>query len=172
MRYWVLTALLVLAFLLQSVLSSHLAIAGVAPDLVLVVVLTFGLLFGWEVGLGAGVLGGLLIDMNAGRIIGLHVLSLGTVGLAIGLAEGRVFKDNLLLAPLAGFVGTAISKSIAMICLWLLGWYVTPAETFRSAILPGALYNMVLATLVYNRVYKYYQYLRPDPRGTIIVRRS
>lgn len=172
MRYWVLVGLVILVFLLQSVVSSYLAIGGISPDLVLVVVLTFGLLFGWEVGLGAGILGGLLIDLNAGRIIGLHVLSLGSVGLATGMMEEKVFKENFLLAPTAGLIGSIVAKSIALAVLWLFGWQGQFFESFHNAILPAALYNMVLATLVYGQVYKYYLYLRPDPRGTIIVRRT
>lgn len=166
-----LAGLVVLAFLLQSVVSVYLALGGITPDFLLVVVVTFGLLFGWEVGLGAGVLGGLLIDLTAGRFIGLHVLSLGTVGLVAGLVEEKVFKDNVLLAPTGGLVGSIVSYTIIPACLWLYGWQVPFLESFRTNILPAALYNMVLAGLVYGRIYKYYLYLRPDPRGTIVLRR-
>jgi len=171
LRYWVLTALLTLAFLIQSVVSHYLAIFGVTPDLLQVVVVSYGLLFGWEVGIGAGVLGGLLLDLTAGRFIGLHVLSLGAVGLVAGLVEEKVFKDNVLLGPTAGFVGSLLNQIIILLCLTFFGWRVPLVESFRYMILPEALYDMVLATLVYSQLYKYYRYLRPDPRGTIVLRR-
>lgn len=167
-----LVAIVVLAFLLQSVVSTYLAIGGVMPDLLLVLVVSYGLLFGWPVGLGAGVLAGLLLDLTAARFIGIHVLSLGTVGLIAGLVEEQVFKDNFLLAPTAGLVGSIVNQAIVMTCLWLYGWRFAPVDSLRSIILPAALYDMVLCVLVYGRIYKYYLYLRPDPRGTIILRRK
>lgn len=171
MRYWVLTGILVLAFLLQSVVSSYLAIKGITPDFLLAVVVTYGLLFGWEVGLAGGVIGGLLIDLIAGRYIGMHVLSYGVVGLVSGIMEVRVFKENLLLAPVGGLIGSAASQMIVVFCFWLYGLEVAPLGALRSTLLPAALYDMVLTILVYGRIYKYYLYLRPDPRGTIVIRR-
>lgn len=171
MRYWVLAGLLVLAFLLQSVVVSYFSFAGVLPDLVMVMVLSYGLLFGWEVGLGAGILGGLLLDLTTARYVGLHVLTLGLVGLVSGVVEEKVFKDNILLAPTAGFVASVANQSIVFVALWVFGWKFSMVETLRYTILPAALYDMILAALVYGQIYKYYLYLKPDPRGTIVIRR-
>lgn len=171
MRYWGLAGIVVLAFLLQSVVSAYLTISGIAPDFLLVVVVTLGLLFGWQVGIGAGVLGGLLVDLTAGRYIGLHVLSLGLVGVVAGLIEERLFKDNILLPPVAGLLASIINQTVVLLCLWLYGWRVSLVSTLRYTVLPAALYDMVLAILVYGRIYKYYLYLKPDPRGTIDLRR-
>jgi rod shape-determining protein MreD len=171
-KYWVLIGLVVIAFLLQqSVAPSYLAIGGITPNFLLVMVVTYGLLFGWEIGIAAAVLAGLLMDLTAGRFVGLHVLSLGFVGLLAGLVEEKVFKDNLLLAPLGGFVGSVISQTVVIVCLWFYGWQVNVVGSLRSTILPGALYDMVLAFFIYGRIFKYYLYLRPNPRGTINLRR-
>ncbi len=171
MRYWILSGLLLLAFLVQSVFGSYLSIRGIAPNVVLTVVVAYGLLFGWEVGLGAGVLGGLLLDLVAGRFIGIHVLSLGVVGLAVGLVEERVFKDNVLLAAIGGLVGSLVSQALVVFALWLFGWQIALLGSLRSTFLPAALYDMILSVVLYSWIYKYYRYLRPDPRGTIDLRR-
>jgi rod shape-determining protein MreD len=171
-RYWTLAGILLLAFLLQSVVSSYLAIGGITPDFLLVVVVTYGLLFGWEVGLAAGVIGGLLIDLITPDFIGRHVLSYGVVGLVSGMMEGRVFKDNLLLAPVGGLIGSVASQLIIVFCFWLFGREVDPIGALRKTLLPAALYDMALTILVYSRIYKYYLYLKPDPRGTIVIRRQ
>ncbi|OTA40335.1 MAG: hypothetical protein A6D92_19220 [Symbiobacterium thermophilum] len=54
MRYWVLTAITLVAYLVESVLGPFLAIGGVAPNVVFVVAVSCGLLFGWPVGLAWG----------------------------------------------------------------------------------------------------------------------
>lgn len=172
MRYWVLAGILLLAFLVQSVLGSFLAIRGIAPNVLLIVVIAYGLLFGWQVGGAAGVIGGLLLDLTTGRYIGIHVLSLGIVGLALGLVEERVFKDNILLAALGGLLGSLVSQTIVLLALWIFGWQISLVGSLRSTILPAAVYDMILCMLVYGRIYRYYRYLRPDPRGTIVLRRQ
>lgn len=171
MRYWVLTGILVMAYLIQSVVAIYLSIGNITPDIVLIVVISYGLLFGWEVGLIAGVLGGMLVDLTFNRYIGLHVLSLGLIGLVAGMVEEKVFKDNLLLAPIAGFVGSLASHSILAVALSFYGWKFNLVESLRTTLVPAALYDMVIAMVVYGQIYKYYLYLRPDPRGTIVLRR-
>jgi len=171
MRYWILTGILLLAYLIQSVVAIYLSIGNITPDIVLIVVLSYGLLFGWEVGLIAGVVGGLLVDLTFSRYIGLHILSLGLIGLVAGLVEEKVFKDNQLLAPIAGFVGSLASHIILMTALAFYGWRFDLLESMRTTIIPSALYDMVVAVIIYGRIYKYYLYLRPDPRGTIVLRR-
>jgi rod shape-determining protein MreD len=166
-----LTGILLLAYLIQSVVAVYLSVGNITPDIVLIVVLSYGLLFGWEVGLIAGVLGGLLVDLTFSRYIGLHLLTLGLVGFVAGLVEEKVFKDNLLLAPIAGFLGSLASHSILMMVLALYGWKFNVAESLRYTIVPSALYDMTIAVVVYGQIYKYYLYLRPDPRGTIVLRR-
>jgi rod shape-determining protein MreD len=170
-RYWVLAGIIVVVFLLQSVMATYLSVAGITPDFLLVMVVIYGLLFGWPVGLGAGVLGGLLLDLSTSRFIGLHLLALGTVGLLAGFVEEKVFKDNLLLAPTGAMVGSILSQSIVLACLWLFGWEMQAGGVYRAVILPSALYNTFWALLLYSWTYKNYLYLRPDPRGTIELRR-
>lgn len=174
MRYWILSGILMVGFLLQSVVSNYLSFGTanpISPDFMLTVVVSYGLLFGWQVGLGAGAIGGLLIDLIGHRYVGAHVLSLGVVGLIAGFAEEHVFKDNLLLAPTGVLTGSIINKLIIVLCQWLMGLPFPPWEFFRYTILPSAIYDMILGILAYRWIYKYYQYLRPDPRGTIVIRR-
>lgn len=171
MRYWVLAGILLLAFLMQSVLGPFLAVRGVVPNVVLVVVVAYGLLFGWQVGLGAGVMGGLLLDLTAGQLIGSHLLSLAVTGLLVGLVEEHVFKDNILLAALGGIVGSLVGQTVMVGCIWLFRRSFALTD-FRDTLLPAAIYDMILCILVYGRIYRYYRYLRPDPRGTIVLRRQ
>lgn len=170
MRYWVLAGILLLAFLVQSVLGHFLAISDIAPNVVLVVVVAFGLLFGSEIGLGAGLIGGLLLDLVASQYIGLRLLALGVVGLTVGLVEERIFKDNLLLGTIGGFAGSLIGQFIVLVVLWLFGRHVM-IEGLHT-LLWAAAYDTVLCTIVYRVLYRNYPYLRPDPRGTIVLRRQ
>lgn len=170
MRYWGLTGILLVSYLLQSVVASYLTIGQASPDFVLVVVVCYGLLFGWEIGLGAGAIGGLLVDLTVGRFVGSHILSLGLVGLVAGHLEDKVFKDNFLTASVAGFAGSLLNQGVQLACQLLYGWEV-PAQVLSSMVLPQAVYATVLTLIGYRLLYRYYMYLKPDPRGTVELRR-
>nr|PZN73946.1 MAG: rod shape-determining protein MreD [Bacillota bacterium] len=169
MRYWVVAAIVVAAYLVESVLGPFLAIGGAAPNVVFVVGVTLGLLFGWQVGLGAGFAGGLLLDLTVGQLIGSHALAGALVGFVAGLVEERVFKDNLLLPLIGGVVGSVLGQSVVFACLLLFGRHVSLSE-FSGRLLPAAAYDTVLCALVYWRVFRLYTFIKPDPRGVIVLR--
>lgn len=170
MRYWVLAGILLFAFLVQSVLGHFLAINQIAPNVVLVVIVAYGLLFGPEVGLVAGLIGGLLLDLTFSQYVGLRLLTLGSVGMAVGMVEERVFKDNLLLGSVGGLIGSVMGQTIVLLILWIFGRLITMDEIRTLGL--AAVYDMVFCTIVYRALYRNYRYLRPDPRGTIVLRRQ
>ena len=165
MRYWAVMVLVVAAFALQITVSNHLSIAGVAPDLLLVLTLSFGLLFGWEVGAGVGLAGGLLLDLAFGRYVGLHGLALGVTGLLVGLMESTVVKDNLFLPTVAGVLGNLMARTITLVVLLFMQKPVLLA--FRSDILISTAYNAVLCAIIYPWLYRHFDYLHPTPRSAV-----
>lgn len=171
MRYWALGVILLGAFLVQTTVAPYLGIGTVKPDFLVAVTVSFGLLLGWQTGLSAGVIAGLLVDLMFGRFVGMHVLAYGIVGWASGLTEEKVFKDNFLLPCIGGVAGTIVAETVVLVCLSVFGWTFPLWEAYRFAIFPSSLYNMVLASLIYTRLFRHYQYFRPDPRGTIVLRR-
>lgn len=172
MRYWVLGLLTFVAALGQMTLAPYLPIGGAIPDLIVVVTVSSGLLFGWRVGLGVGATAGLLVDLAFGRIIGLQILGYGLVGLVCGLTEEKVFKDNWILPSLGGLAGTILVQSLALSVLLLFGRSFEIWQEFRQVIFPNSLYNMVLTALFYARLLRLHQYIRPDVRGALVLRRS
>lgn len=170
MRYWVLTLITLVAYLVESVLGPFLAIGGVAPNVVFVVAVSCGLLFGWPVGLGVGFGGGLLIDLTIGQLIGSHALAGSLVGFIAGLVEERVFKDNLLLPLIGGVVGSVVGQAVVVASLLVFGRHVSLAG-FSGQLLRSVAYDTVLCALVYWRIFRMYGFIRPDPRGVIVLRR-
>lgn len=168
MRFWPLLGILAGAVLLQTTLAPYLTVRGLIPDLLLAVVVTYGLLFGLEAGLFAGMGAGLLLDVAGGRLVGLSVLSLGVAGLLAGVVEQRVYKDNLLLPVIAGFLASVGRELItALVLITISAWEFSLWERLWQLILPGALYNALICVIIYFRILRHYHYFRPDPRGQI-----
>ncbi len=110
------------ALVLQASLFSHLAVQGVVPNLVLLVVVAAGLVHGSELGLVLGFGAGLLLDLAppADHVAGRWALALLVVGYVVGrlahdhqpaqTGSGRRPPYPLMLAAGAGgaFVGTSV----------------------------------------------------------------
>src|SRR5258706_15919208 len=99
-------ALLVLTVVGGSVahatLTPLISVAGVTPDLPLIMVILLALRRGPEFGCVAGFVTGLLQDATSGGLIGVQALTKGLIGFGIGVAGGR---PRWVAPPVAGARG-------------------------------------------------------------------
>lgn len=168
MRYWLVAVLVLVTFVLQVTVAGFAAIADMAPNLLLALSVSMGLLFGWEVGGGVGLAGGLLIDLTLGRYVGLQGLALGLTGLLAGLMEASVVKDNPALPTLAGALGSLISRCLVFGVLLL--FRNAAVVGFAGSLVVGTIYNAVICALLYPLLYRRTGLLHPTPR-TFVGRR-
>jgi rod shape-determining protein MreD len=101
------------ALVLQGSLLTHVAVRGVVPDLVLLVVVAAALAYGSEVGLVLGFGAGLLLDLAppADHVAGRWALALMVVGYVAGRlsASGRPrISQWWPVAVACAFVGTSV----------------------------------------------------------------
>jgi len=140
---------LLASFVLQTTIVPHLRVFGVQPDLILIVVVAFAFSEGAVAGSAAGFAGGLLEDLVLIRGVGLNVLCKTITGYVAGLVERALFAENLVLLMIAIIIATVLNQTVYAGLNFLLGEKVLFWSTFRSLILPSALYNSLLAPLVY-----------------------
>lgn len=161
MRYFVMTVLFFIGLILQSTLFSHLTVAGVKPDVILVLLIFYSLLHGPTEGALMGLAGGLLQDLLFGQNIGMNTLSKLATGYVFGALEKKIYKENLLIPMIALFVATFFNETL----LYLLRWFAylispvggQPMNYFTSVhdvIFSAAIYNSCLAPFIYSRFYK------------------
>lgn len=145
--------LIVLALVLQATLVPLITIKGVRPDLLLIIVVSSGLLLGKEQGLGLGFFAGLLQDLASGNIFGLNLLAKMATGFLAGVAERKVFKENILLPVMGITTATLFNGAVSLVMLFTLGLKVdlVPALTQICYVLA---YNAVLAIPVHQVVFR------------------
>ena len=153
MRYIVLALLGFLGLVLQSTLFNELRIAGVKPDLILILVILFAVFNGSRSGAGAGLLLGLIEDIFLAKYIGLNALTKGLVGLLVGLLEKRTYKDNFIVPILALFFGSIAYGFFFFLGAKIVG-YPLGVGHFAKIIIPMAIYNTCFAPFVYGSFYK------------------
>ena len=99
--------LMFVAILIETALGSDMRVAGVAPDLMVLLAICAGIVGGPEAGAWVGFISGLLSDLFlTSTPLGLSALTYCLVGFGIGSLWAGVLQDHKLLIPLAGFAGT------------------------------------------------------------------
>ncbi len=153
-KKWVGTIVLIfIYYLLQTTLFSHLELANVVPNLLLILTVSAGYLRGQKDGLITGLLCGLLSDIIFGSVIGLY----GLIYMIIGYINGygaHIYLRNSFYIPLA-LVGISdiIYGVMFYIFEFLLRGRLNFIFYFKTIILPEAVYTVIVAVVFYNLFY-------------------
>lgn len=78
-RSFVILLLIIISFLLQSVIFSYHNVRGIAPNLLLIVTMSFGIMRGRREGLLTGFVSGFLYDIFFGTLLGPYTAVLAEV---------------------------------------------------------------------------------------------
>lgn len=154
MRTFLLGSSLIIGLVLQSTLFEKLQIVGAKPDLLLIVVVLIGILQGREQGAKVGFIFGLVEDLYLGRYWGLNAFVKMLTGYLVGLAENKVFKENLLIPSFGLFSATFLHNFIYIALAGLAGLGTEVVPYVWHVTFPMASYNAIIATLIYGRFYR------------------
>jgi rod shape-determining protein MreD len=142
--------LVFVAALLQAGLFSSLLVFGGAPDLLLVVVISVGLLRGSVAGAVAGFAGGLVIDLLTLDTLGVTSLVLILAGFWAGRYGETTGRGGRLAVLLAVAVITVLAGVFGFVLRYLLGDEVVAREALVTALAPALALNLLLALPVYS----------------------
>jgi len=141
--------LLIVMALTQTTLSPRLAILGVQPNLMLLVVLCWSLLRGAKEGMLWAFGGGVLLDMLSAAPFGTWTLSLVLVSFFSGLGEVAIFRASLSPPLVVGFFGSLLHDVAFLTILQLMGRGVDWPTSLWRLVFPAAALNMALMPVVY-----------------------
>ena len=147
-------SVIVATIVIQSTLLPLVAINGICPDMLLVVIVSYALLSGKEKGVGMGFFAGLIQDLAFGSIFGINTLSKLATGYICGLAERKVFKEHVLLPVAATAIATVINGLVMCMVLFMLGYKVDIGSAIMTNIVPLVGYNVIIAIPVHYIVYR------------------
>jgi rod shape-determining protein MreD len=143
------SAVVFVAAMLQVVVVSSVAIAGGAPDLLLVSVVALGLLRGSVPGAVFGFSGGLIVDLLTLETLGITSLVLTLAGFWAGRWAETTGRDRKLAPAIAVGVITVLASAFAFVLHYMLGDDVVARLALVTVMVPTLLANLVLAFPVY-----------------------
>jgi len=128
---------------------SSLALAGIIPNLMIVLTSSFGFMRGEKEGLVIGFFCGLLSDIFFGSFLGFYALVLMYIGYLNGKFSKIFYPEDIKL-PIALIIISDLSYGIlCYILMFLLRSRFQFSYYFMRVILPEAIYTIVITIFLY-----------------------
>jgi rod shape-determining protein MreD len=132
-----------------------LQVGNARPDLLLMITVTGGLLFGRAAGVMSGFFSGLLWDLLTAQFFGMYTLAKVITGYIIGNFEKKVFKDNILLPMVAIFFATILHEVILYLSARMMDIQAPFFSLISHTIVPTAIYNCLVMPFVYFAILRF-----------------
>ncbi len=152
---WLIVPILGAAAVVQVVVVPKLAVRGVYPDLILLLVIARSLIAGARGAVFWGFVGGLWMDLLSGGAIGASSLALMATSFLTGIGHNAIFRRNSFVPFIAALSGTLVFSLIYLAILVGVGYRFPPGPLVVNLVVPATLYNgavMFLATPILNRL--------------------
>ena len=136
-------------YLLQTIFFTNFTIAGVMPNIFVILMLYIGLYMGRSIGIIYGTMYGIFIDIWIGRNIGITSICLAFIGFLGGLFDKNFSKDSRITVLLMGTISTIIYE----ILLYAIQYFVLEINLeileFTKILAIEVVYNMLLISIFY-----------------------
>ena len=148
-RFFITAVIIIAAYLLQCTVFSSLELAGIKPNLLIIITASFGFMRGSREGMLVGFVSGLLADIQFGDMIGFYALIYLLIGFINGLFQRLYFDEDIKL-PL--FL-ISFSEFVYGIIVYFLTYLLRSDFNFllylNKIILPELIYTIVITLVLY-----------------------
>lgn len=143
-RFFITAVIIIAAYLLQCTVFSSLELAGIKPNLLIIITASFGFMRGSREGMLVGFVSGLLADIQFGDMIGFYAIIYLIIGYINGLFRQMYYDEDIKL-PL--FLIT-ISEFLYGIVIYFLMFLLRSDFDFlfylNRIIVPELIYTIVI----------------------------
>ena len=141
-------------YFLQANFFNWFTIAGIMPNLFVILVLFIGLFAGKIKGLLYGILFGIILDSAIGRKIGINIVALPIVGVIAGIFDKNFSKDSRITIMVMVFGSTICYEVIVYILNYLLFETNLEIINFIKILAIEVIYNVIITIIIYPLIQK------------------
>lgn len=139
----------IIVYLLQTNLFNWFTIAGIMPNLFVILILFVNLFVGIKVGIPYALISGLYLDIIMGKNIGAYTIMFGIIAMVVWLFNRRFSKDSKITIILMVMAVTAIFEiGVYGYYAFRLSGYIEPIS-FLIKLLIEVFYNVMLTIILY-----------------------
>ena len=136
-------------YFLQSNFFTWFNIAGVMPNLFVLLIMLVGLFIKKKAAFVFGILYGLLIDFFIGSKVGLNAIALAIVGLTAEMLDKNFSKDNRITVMFLTCVLTLLAELVTYILQVLFCDVSIHILGFTKVVIIETIYNVFLIAIIY-----------------------
>lgn len=149
-RFIVVTLEILICFLLQTTVFQWISLAGVVPNLLLILTVATGLMRGRTEGLTVGLFCGLLLDLCYGSLVGLYALFYLIIGYLNGYTHRIFVKDDITIPIVLIGVSDFVYFLLHYTFVYLLKGKLNIGFYFLKMGLPEIIYTVIIAIFLYK----------------------
>ncbi|MEE0866111.1 MAG: rod shape-determining protein MreD [Clostridia bacterium] len=167
--FLIITAIII--YYLQSNLFMWFNIAGVKPNLFVVLALFIGLFANRTMGIAYGVGIGIIVDILIGKTIGIYAISLGITGFLAAVFDKNFSKDSRMTIIFMVVGSTIIFEIINYLLNYMILGINVEITNFTMILAIEVIYNIVLTIILYSLIQKLGYYIENEYKGNKILTR-
>lgn len=146
-------------YFLQANFFTWFNIAGVMPNLFVVLALFIGLFIGKKLGLVFGLIFGIYLDLILGKSVGISGIMLGMVGILGEILDKNFSKDSRLTMILM-VIGATVIYELGCYIFQIFKWEILfELNAFVTKLVIETIFNIVLVIILYPLIQKSGYYL-------------
>ena len=158
--------LIFLCYMLQTTLFIGNSLFSAAPNFLLILAVTAGLLHGSRFGMIVGFFSGLAFDLYQGKMIGFYALLFVFAGFAAGLLWKVYFEQTVQVPAAVVLASDIVIGFIIYVVKFFLRGRIRFGGYFVTVIIPEAVTTALFAVLVYKIIYLFEKrFLTEEKRG-------
>jgi len=138
-----------IVYFLQSGFFETFTIAGVKPNLFIIVIVFISLNTSKYYAMSIGIVFGLLVDFIIGNNIGQNAILYGLLGYVISLIRVSITKDSKISNMLIIFISTICVETLGYIGQVFFSGAVFEISVFLKIVLIEAIYNGIILLIIY-----------------------
>lgn len=141
---------IIICFVLQSSMFHYIALAGIMPNLLLILVVSIAYMRGSKEGLLVGFAGGLIVDLIFGELVGLYTLFYMLIGYFFGFVHKYYSEDDYTLPLILISAGDLIYGFFYYVFEFLLRGRLNFLYYLRRFIVPEIIYTVAVSVFLYK----------------------
>lgn len=160
-----------LIYYLQANLFTTFNIAGVMPNLFVILVLFIGLYMSKLMGVAYGIIFGLLLDLIIGKKVGVSAIMLGTIGFLGEMFDKNFSKESRMTIMIMVLISTIIYEVGSYVINYFLYSLELEIIPFIKILLIESLFNIMLTIILFPLIQNLGYEIEEEYKGNKILTR-
>lgn len=141
---------IVIGFLLQSTIFNFFTVAGIRPNILMIITASFGFMRGKREGMAVGFICGFMADVFWGGVLGFYTLIYTVIGYLNGSFQRMFYDDDIKLPLILIGASDLLYSIIAYLCLFMLQGEFIFGYFLGHVMLPEFIYTIVVTLVLYQ----------------------